>query len=331
MVSTRSYLSIGDVLSLLREEFPDVTISKIRFLESQGLVDPERSPSGYRKFYGHDVERLRWVLRQQRDQFLPLKVIRDRLAAAGDGVPVDELVEPDEPAGRDRSDVVESGGDPAEPTGGTGALLRSNGAGAQSGADRDQHASPTGSPVAAQRDKPSGTWARTGGSANVVPIDAERRQPVSGHPASPRSAAGLQAGEAALARIAGRAFPDPARPKPAGAGGRGGTDAGGATGTPESPGAPGGRHGDNPPDAAVAERAGAERAGAGSSRRGADPLAAGRDATVGREPRGGQSGGDADPAPGGLFGDPVTADSASRQGRVPPPRPGGREPAVECA
>jgi len=79
-VSTRTYLSIGDVLTLLREEFPDVTISKIRFLESQGLVNPERSPSGYRKFFEHDVERLRWVLRQQREHFLPLKVIRDRLA-----------------------------------------------------------------------------------------------------------------------------------------------------------------------------------------------------------------------------------------------------------
>ena len=78
-VSGRSYLSIGDVLTLLRQEFPDVTISKIRFLESQGLVNPERTPSGYRKFYEHDVERLRWVLRQQREHFLPLKVIKDRL------------------------------------------------------------------------------------------------------------------------------------------------------------------------------------------------------------------------------------------------------------
>jgi DNA-binding transcriptional MerR regulator len=78
-VTTRTYLSIGDVLTLLREEFPDVTISKIRFLESQGLVNPERSPSGYRKFFEGDVERLRWVLRQQREHFLPLKVIRDRL------------------------------------------------------------------------------------------------------------------------------------------------------------------------------------------------------------------------------------------------------------
>jgi DNA-binding transcriptional MerR regulator len=75
----RSYLSIGEVLALLQDEFPDVTISKIRFLESQGLIDPERTPSGYRKFYGGDVERLRFILREQREHFLPLKVIKDRL------------------------------------------------------------------------------------------------------------------------------------------------------------------------------------------------------------------------------------------------------------
>ena len=89
----RSHLSIGEVLSLLREEFPDVTISKIRFLESQGLVDPERTPSGYRKFYDHDVERLRWILRQQRENFLPLKVIRGRLTEKGE--PLDDDLEED--------------------------------------------------------------------------------------------------------------------------------------------------------------------------------------------------------------------------------------------
>jgi DNA-binding transcriptional MerR regulator len=78
-VADRAYLSIGEVLSLLKEEFPDATISKIRFLESQGLIDPERTPSGYRKFYESDVERLRWILRQQREHFLPLKVIKGRL------------------------------------------------------------------------------------------------------------------------------------------------------------------------------------------------------------------------------------------------------------
>ncbi|HXW79673.1 MAG TPA: MerR family transcriptional regulator [Acidimicrobiales bacterium] len=80
----RSHLSIGEVLSLLQDEFPEVTISKIRFLESQGLVDPERTPSGYRKFYEADIERLRWVLRQQRDAFLPLKVIKGRLDQQGE-------------------------------------------------------------------------------------------------------------------------------------------------------------------------------------------------------------------------------------------------------
>jgi len=69
---------------LLKDEFPDVTISKIRFLESQGLLDPERTPSGYRKFYDTDVERLRWILRQQREHFLPLKVIKGRLRGTSD-------------------------------------------------------------------------------------------------------------------------------------------------------------------------------------------------------------------------------------------------------
>jgi DNA-binding transcriptional MerR regulator len=78
---TRAHLSIGEVLSMLQPEFPDVTISKIRFLESQGLLDPERTPSGYRKFYDADLARLRWILTQQRDHFLPLKVIKERLAA----------------------------------------------------------------------------------------------------------------------------------------------------------------------------------------------------------------------------------------------------------
>ena len=81
MTTQRTHLSIGEVLSLLQPEFADITISKIRFLESQGLLDPERTPSGYRKFHDEDIERLRWILTQQRDHFLPLKVIKDRLAA----------------------------------------------------------------------------------------------------------------------------------------------------------------------------------------------------------------------------------------------------------
>ncbi|HEV7688865.1 MAG TPA: MerR family transcriptional regulator [Acidimicrobiia bacterium] len=76
----RPFLSIGEVLESLKDEFPDVTISKIRFLESQGLLDPERTPSGYRKFYEADLARLRWILEQQREHFLPLKVIKERIA-----------------------------------------------------------------------------------------------------------------------------------------------------------------------------------------------------------------------------------------------------------
>ncbi|HSO95674.1 MAG TPA: MerR family transcriptional regulator [Acidimicrobiia bacterium] len=80
---TGSHLSIGEVLAHLQDEFPDVTVSKIRFLESQGLIDPERTPSGYRRFYGTDLERLRWILYQQREHFLPLRVIKERLDEFG--------------------------------------------------------------------------------------------------------------------------------------------------------------------------------------------------------------------------------------------------------
>jgi DNA-binding transcriptional MerR regulator len=80
-----AHLSIGEVLAELRDEFPDITISKIRFLESQGLIDPERTPSGYRKFYDQDLARLRWILHQQKEHFLPLKVIKERLDQLGPG------------------------------------------------------------------------------------------------------------------------------------------------------------------------------------------------------------------------------------------------------
>ena len=78
---SRGHRSIGEVLSLLAQEHPDLTISKIRFLESQGLISPQRTPSGYRKFFDSDVEQLNWILVQQRDHFLPLKEIKRRLAA----------------------------------------------------------------------------------------------------------------------------------------------------------------------------------------------------------------------------------------------------------
>jgi DNA-binding transcriptional MerR regulator len=81
-------LTIGEVLAVLRDEFPDVTISKIRYLESEDLVHPQRTPSGYRKFSRADVSRLRYVLAAQRDQYLPLRVIKEHLEALDRGEPL---------------------------------------------------------------------------------------------------------------------------------------------------------------------------------------------------------------------------------------------------
>jgi DNA-binding transcriptional MerR regulator len=81
----RGGMSIGSVLDLLRPDFPDITISKIRFLEAEGLIRPERTPSGYRRFSIADCERLRFVLTAQRDQYLPLKVIKEQLEAIDSG------------------------------------------------------------------------------------------------------------------------------------------------------------------------------------------------------------------------------------------------------
>jgi DNA-binding transcriptional MerR regulator len=93
-----THLSIGEVLGLLLEEFPDVTISKIRFLESQGLIEPERTPSGYRKFFDDDVELLRLILREQREKFLPLRVIKDRIDSGEIEPPADAPPAADEHA-----------------------------------------------------------------------------------------------------------------------------------------------------------------------------------------------------------------------------------------
>lgn len=94
--------SIGEVINELREEFPDVSISKVRFLESQGLLAPARSEGGYRMFDDSDLERLRFILRQQRDHFLPLKVIKSKLTLWERG----EEVEGDD-AGAIRSALLE--------------------------------------------------------------------------------------------------------------------------------------------------------------------------------------------------------------------------------
>jgi DNA-binding transcriptional MerR regulator len=84
--SARALVGIGQVLDELRQEFPDVSPSKIRFLEAEGLIAPERASSGYRRFAVADIERLRFILTAQRDEYLPLRVIKERLdAASGDG------------------------------------------------------------------------------------------------------------------------------------------------------------------------------------------------------------------------------------------------------
>jgi DNA-binding transcriptional MerR regulator len=104
-----TYLSIGEVLAKLRPDFADVTISKIRFLEAEGLIEPQRTASGYRKFTPEDVQRLRYILSAQRDNYLPLKVIREHLEA------LDRGLEPPAAAGvtpRVPVSVVRGGGYP---------------------------------------------------------------------------------------------------------------------------------------------------------------------------------------------------------------------------
>jgi DNA-binding transcriptional MerR regulator len=93
--SGRGRLNIGEVLDRLRPDFPGVTIPKIRFLEDRGLIKPERTPAGYRKFSVEDIERLRYILRMQRDHYLPLRVIGEHLDAIDRGLeppPIDSVV-----------------------------------------------------------------------------------------------------------------------------------------------------------------------------------------------------------------------------------------------
>jgi DNA-binding transcriptional MerR regulator len=100
-VSTEHH-TIGEVLNRLKAEFDDVTISKIRFLESEGLIAPNRSDSGYRQFSTADVDRLRYVLRAQRDRYLPLRVIKDELARLDAGLAVElEAADPPTTIGPD--------------------------------------------------------------------------------------------------------------------------------------------------------------------------------------------------------------------------------------
>ena len=107
-MATRNYQSIGEVLVAVKTEFPDITISKIRFLEAAGLIEPERTPSGYRKFYAQDMEKLKSILRMQRDEYLPLKVIKERLLKqeAGEDVELDADGEPIEVGAAEVSEEI---------------------------------------------------------------------------------------------------------------------------------------------------------------------------------------------------------------------------------
>jgi len=99
MPETAGQFGIGEVLAQLRPEFPDISTSKIRFLEAEGLIEPARSRSGYRRFSTADIERLRYILTMQRDSYLPLRVIRERLA---DGTEADG----GDPPGRGPADLT---------------------------------------------------------------------------------------------------------------------------------------------------------------------------------------------------------------------------------
>jgi DNA-binding transcriptional MerR regulator len=155
-------MSIGEVLGILKPEFPDITVSKIRFLEGAGLVQPDRSASGYRKFSEDDVARLRFVLRAQRDQYLPLRVIRQRLAdleKVGDldakgGLPPDPTSQPDPGA-------PAAAGPPGSGAAGTGpAGAGAAGAGAAGAAGTGSRAAGAGAPRAGA----SGTGAPAAGA-----------------------------------------------------------------------------------------------------------------------------------------------------------------------
>jgi DNA-binding transcriptional MerR regulator len=98
--SARGQFGIGEVLAQLQPEFPDISTSKIRFLEAEGLIEPARSRSGYRRFSAADIERLRYILTMQRDSYLPLRVIRERLADGG------EAADGQPPAGPASSDMT---------------------------------------------------------------------------------------------------------------------------------------------------------------------------------------------------------------------------------
>jgi DNA-binding transcriptional MerR regulator len=135
MAGTRNYQSIGEVLVSVKTEFPDITISKIRFLEAEGLIEPERTPSGYRKFYVDDVDRLKSILRMQRDEYLPLKVIKERLLKQD--VDDDEAIDgPREDGGEDDEEKATASTEIADAP--TGLQMSIEEMSAASGVDRER-------------------------------------------------------------------------------------------------------------------------------------------------------------------------------------------------
>jgi DNA-binding transcriptional MerR regulator len=165
------HLSIGEVLAELSDEFPDITISKIRFLESQGLVDPERTPSGYRKFQSADLTRLRWILYQQKEHFLPLKVIKERLDALAPGTE-EQLFATDAPASAAPAEADAEAATPVE--GAPASPARQAEAAASGQAPAGGDAPPR--PVRAR----STRGPRTPTFAPTLPADPEADAPVTG-------------------------------------------------------------------------------------------------------------------------------------------------------
>jgi DNA-binding transcriptional MerR regulator len=202
-------LSIGEVLAVLAEEFPDVTVSKIRFLESQGLVNPDRNASGYRQFDDADIERLRWILRQQRDKFLPLKVIKraldngvDVVDAGSDQPTLWTAVADDEVARMAREAEAESAeadsaeADSAREVGVDADDGEFGGAGASTGAERVMvEGGDLESPGAAHPSRRQPARSRHATPADVVAALQEDPRPKAKAPAPRGSAASTDGGE----------------------------------------------------------------------------------------------------------------------------------------
>jgi DNA-binding transcriptional MerR regulator len=318
----RAHLSIGEVLSLLQDEFPDVTISKIRFLESQGLLDPERTPSGYRKFYDYDIDRLRWILRLQKDHYLPLKVIKDRLDEAGGMLPFSdgsELAEVEREPSRLTSEVpdgprelpptqqiprteVPATSTPADATSARQAQARAN-----------QGPTRNGRVAVTEREARSGSGGATAPAsspASPVPPSGERHSPASGTPASTRTSSGSSgsSGRAPSSPRGRSAGADNARPggpassdgstPPTARSGSGGGSRSGADGA----GGPGSADGAGPRRAPGAGGGGSQRGSSGgpgpsSSQPRSRPNAAANRGPGPRVPASGAAGSGARPAP----------------------------------